>query len=138
VGPVIWVSGPDIDIELRGSDASLPPVAATGIIDTGASAICMDHRIPKQLGLTSVDRKPMQMADGTSTDAVGYMVRLRIEGLGVDEWIKAFGIKMTYPSTRVLLGRSFLQRYHLTYLGPEQLFHYYHAGAPVVYEEHDE
>jgi hypothetical protein len=32
---------------------------------------------------------------------------------------------MTRPSSRVLLGRSFLKRYLVTYNGPEGLFHYY-------------
>ena len=47
----------------------------------------------------------MQMADGTTVSAVGYMVQLKIDGLKVDEWVKVDGVTMKYPSSRVLLGR---------------------------------
>ncbi len=108
----------------------------TGIIDTGASAICMDRRIARRLGLTSIDRKPMEMADGASTEAVAYMVQMSIPDLDYSEWTKVFGIDMKFPTSRILLGRSFLRRYHLTYDGPREIFHYQLAG-PTNYEEHD-
>lgn len=78
----------------------------------------------------------MQMADGTWCSANGFMARLVIPGLHFDEWFKVFGVKMKNPSSRVLLGRTFLSRYHVTYNGPQELFHWFHAGPP-MFEEHD-
>jgi hypothetical protein len=109
---------------------------AVGVVDTGASCVCLDVSIPLQFGLTPIDRKRMQVADGTWVEAAGYMLQIRVPGLGYDQWTKVFGVKMKHPSTRVLLGRTFLAGYHVTYSGPDQWFHWYKAG-PAFYEEHD-
>jgi sarcosine oxidase gamma subunit len=76
------------------------------------------------------------VADGTEVPAIGYMVQMRIAGLKFDQWIKVFGVEMKYPSTRILLGRSFLAGYHVTYSGPDEWFVWHKAG-PVLYEEFD-
>lgn len=48
-----WVTGPQIDMTVRGADGTSNQ-ALIGIIDTGASVICMDRRIPVRLGLTAI------------------------------------------------------------------------------------
>lgn len=135
MGPQIWTSGPEIEITLSGGGPSLEEIPAIGIVDTGASCVCVDQRILLRLGLTAIDRKQMQVADGTWVTAVAYMARLRVPGLRFDEWFKVFGVKMPTASSRVLLGRSFLQRYHVTYSGPDEIFHWSYAAR--FYEEHD-
>lgn len=136
MGPEIWASGPEIAISLQGTDLSTAALSAVGIVDTGASCVCLDQSIPLQLGLQAIDRTQMQVADGTWVPALGFMIRLTIPELKVDDWIKAFGVKMRYPSSRVLLGRSFLSDYHVTYNGPDQTFHWFRA-APPIYEDLD-
>lgn len=136
MGAEIWTSGPEIDISLSGAGPSAEEIPAIGIVDTGASCVCIDQRILLRLGLTPIDRKQMQVADGTWVTATAYMARLKVRGLRFDEWFKVFGVKMPVSSSRVLLGRSFLRRYHVTYSGPDEIFHWSHANGP-YYEDHD-
>ena len=125
MGAEIWVSGPIIDITLHGSNPALPTEELQGIIDTGASVICLDKRVALRLGLTAVNRKRMEVADGSVVESTVYMAEMAIEGLGFKDWVEIHALPMTRPSQRVLLGRSFLKNYLVTYNGPEGLFHYH-------------
>lgn len=133
----IWVTGPFLDLTLRGTGSSALSVEVLGVVDTGASVICLDQRIAKQLGLTAVNRRQMEVADGTQIEATTYMAEMDIPQLEFCELVEVFGVPMTYRSNRVLLGRSFLKNYIVTYNGPNDLFHY-HRPVPSLPEEFDE
>lgn len=135
----LWVSGPVIDITLHGSSPDLPTEELQGIVDTGASVICLDKRIALKLGLTAVNRKKMEVADGSVVEATVYMAEMAIAGLGFKDWVEVHALPMSKPSQRVLLGRSFLRNYLVTYNGPEELFHYFkpHATTYAAYDEFD-
>lgn len=135
MGPTVWVSGPNIPITLRDTVVSTSEVELLGVVDTGASCVLLDQGVLLRLGLTAIDRQQMMVADGTSVPALGFMVQLRVPDLKFDQWVKVFGVKMTYPSNRVLLGRSFLAGYHITYSGPEELCHWQNAGPPTYADE---
>lgn len=130
----LWVSGPIIEISLHGSDPAIAPQAVEGVIDTGASVICLDQRIALRLGLTAINRKNLEVADGSQVEATIYMAEMHIPGLEFRDWVEVFAVKMRRPSTRVLLGRSFLKRYIVTYNGAQELFHYYAPPSPHNYE----
>jgi predicted aspartyl protease len=49
---------------LYGDDPDAGRENLDGLIDTGASCICVDSRVVRQLGLVASDRAPMEMADG--------------------------------------------------------------------------
>lgn len=123
----IWVSGPIIDVSFYGPSKQAPPATVQAIIDTGASGICIDRRIAISLGLAATDRRRVQMADGTETMATAYMAKMHIDGLNFQDWVEVLGIPMQHPTSRVLLGRSFLRRYVISYDGPRELFYYHHA-----------
>jgi len=138
MGPELWVTGPNIEIKLFGVRGK--PRTLDAIIDTGASATCLDQRIAQELGLTESNRKIMQLADGSETIATGYRAIMEIKGLGFHDWVEVFGINMATPSTRVLLGRAFLRRYIVNYNGPDETFHFFNASAGPVFnylEEYD-
>lgn len=115
---------------------SVEALKLTGVVDTGASCVLLDQRILLDLGLEDIDRRPITVADGTSVPALGFMAQLRVPGLQFDQWFKVFGVKMQHPSARVLLGRTFLAGYHVTYSGPDQWFHWQRASPP-VFEDFD-
>lgn len=71
----------------------------------------------------------MQVADGNLVDTTAYMAGMIIPGLRFEEIVEVFAVEMPRPSSRVLLGRSFLKHYIVTYNGPEELFHYFHAAG---------
>ncbi|MEJ0066279.1 MAG: retropepsin-like aspartic protease [Caulobacteraceae bacterium] len=110
-----------------------------GLIDTGASIICVDSRIVKRLGLIASDRRQVQMADGRLTVSSVYSVRMRVPALGFDDYVQVFGIEMDYASRRVLLGRSFLRNYIVNYDGPRERFEFHETDrGEEFYIDHDE
>ncbi len=99
-----WTTGPDVDLSLYSDDDSVPAIRLTGLIDTGASCICVDSRITKRLGLTASDKRLVQMADGRTELSTVYTAKLSIPALGFDDYVQVNAVDMTYPSSRVLLG----------------------------------
>jgi hypothetical protein len=134
-----WTTGPVVDLTLHSDDARIAPVTLDGIIDTGASAICVDSRITKQLGLVARDRKPMEMADGRVTECGVYPTRMVIPDLGFDGYVPVCAIDMVYASRRVLLGRSFLRDYIVNYEGPRERFQFHETDrGDEFFVDHDE
>ncbi len=135
-----WVTGPVVELELYGDDPDAPRVSLDGIIDTGASCICVDSRVVKQLGLVASDRKPMEMADGRIEISTIYTARLSIPDLGFDDYVRVHAVEMQRRSRRVLLGRSFLKAYIVNYNGPSERFEFHESpgGSEYAYPDHDE
>jgi hypothetical protein len=79
----------------------------------------------------------MQLADGTIVPATGYAARLIIPALGYDSEFEVFGVPMERPSSRVLIGRSFLRRYNVNYNGPAERFEF-HEISETLREAPDE
>jgi hypothetical protein len=137
-----WVTGPDVELVLSADDGIAQPEHLKGIIDTGASAICVDSRITKRLGLVASNRKPVQMADGRLETATIYTARLQIPALGFDDLVQVFAIEMKShaPVSRVLIGRSFLRNYIVNYNGPQERFEFHETdrGEDFYDPQHDE
>lgn len=130
-----WVTGPEIELIVAAPAG--PSVEAVGIVDTGASVMCMDRRIALHLGLAAVNRKQMQLADGAMVPATGFVARLVIPALGVDDEFEVFGVPMQAPTNRVLIGRSFLRRYIVNYNGPAERFEFHEINnrTPDAYDD---
>ena len=79
------------------------------------------------------------MADGSEVIATSFLARMTIADLEFDSLVEVYGVPMSQPSSRVLLGRSFLRRYIVTYNGLEERF-YYERSQPMLhggYEDFD-
>jgi predicted aspartyl protease len=122
------VTGPNVELTLYGLDAHAESAALDGVIDTGASVICIDSRIAKRLGLIASNRKLVQMADGRLATSSIYTARMTIQALGFDDLVQVYAIEMDYPSGRVLLGRSFLKDYIVNYDGPRERFEFHETN----------
>jgi predicted aspartyl protease len=137
-----WVTGPDVALTLYAGDADTPAENLSGIIDTGASVICVDGRVVKRLGLVASNKKPVQMADGRIETATIYSARMVIAALGFDDIVQVYALEMksTTPISRVLIGRSFLSNYIVNYDGPRERFEFHETdrGADFYYIDHDE
>lgn len=135
-----WVTGPDVALTLYSDDPAVGSESLNGIIDTGASITCIDNRVAKRLGLIASNRKPVQMADGRVAVSPIYAARMTIPALEFDDIVPVCGVEMEYPSTRVLIGRSFLKDYIVNYDGPKELFtfHATDRGNEYFHFEHDE
>lgn len=135
-----WVTGPNVDLTIHGEDGASERL--DGIIDTGASVICVDSRIVKRLGLIASKRKPVQMADGRFETATIYPARMSIPALGFDDFVEVYAIEMKSerPISRVLIGRSFLKDYIVNYDGPRERFEFTETtrGSEFYEFDHDE
>jgi hypothetical protein len=85
----------------------------------------MGRHLALQLGLTPTRTNiNMQVADGSSVPATAYMGILDIPDLAFRGIVEIHTVKMKYPSSRVLLGRSFLENFIVTFNGPDGMFHF--------------
>jgi predicted aspartyl protease len=136
--PRTWVTGPEVGLTLFGEGPE--GVSLIGLIDTGASCICVDGRVTKRLGLVASDRKLVQMADGRLESSTVYTARMVIPTLGFDDYIQVNAVAMQRPSQRLLLGRSFLKDYIVNYDGPRERFEFHETtrGAEFYSADHDE
>ena len=108
------------------------PVITNGLIDTGASDVCIDYRLAMQLGLKAVNQSTVNVVGG-STLATIYMGRLKVPEIGFDRIMPLYALKVRHPTPEVLLGRSFLQNYIVTFDGPAGMFHFV---TPTNYQPH--
>jgi predicted aspartyl protease len=130
-----WVTGPLVEMSLLGADGeAIQPLV--GIIDTGASVICLDRRIPVRLGLTAINLKIMVVADGSEVEATVFAGELIIPELDFQDWVELHGMAMKSETNRVLLGRSFMAPYHVTYAGPEERFYFSRSPRQMAENEY--
>lgn len=111
------------------SDAELH-LQTNALIDTGASDVCIDYRLAEQLGLKMVSQTRVGVVGSTAPAAI-YMGRLKVPEIGFDRVMPLYALKLKHPSHEVLLGRSFLQSYVVTFNGPSGMFHF---AGPAAHE----
>jgi predicted aspartyl protease len=135
-----WITGPDVELTLCSENQSSEPAALVGVIDTGASCICVDSRVARRLGLIASDRKLVQMADGRLETSTVYTARMKIPALDFNDYVQVNAVDMARPSDRVLLGRSFLKDYIVNYDGPRERFEFHQTtrGGEFYFPDHDE
>lgn len=102
-------SGGDPDLSLKGVRA---------LIDTGAGGECIDDQLARSLGLPITDEGEISGVGGKHS-AVVYTARVWIPGLDRLIFQPFTGVKLTEGEQwhRLILGRSFLRHYTLTYSG---------------------
>ena len=109
-------------------------VEVGGLVDTGASDVCIDYRLAEELGLRQVDQQTVGVV-GASALATVHTGIIEIPELGFSQVMPLFALKVRRPSHDVLLGRSLLQNFIVTFDGPSGLFHF---STPIVsYDSHD-
>lgn len=104
------------------------------LIDTGASDICIDVKTARRLGLHAVDTTFIGGIGG-SVEAVVFAGVLEVPPLHFRRVVRMFSPKDVVLTSKILLGRSFLENFIMTYDGPNGIFHFYNPyiglGAPV-------
>jgi predicted aspartyl protease len=142
VGPVVEIviraPGPPLRSPDWKPGFNRESVPARGLIDTGASDVCIDARMAVELGLTETGQEPVGVAGGVSVFSTVYAGILEVPELGFSELMPLYSLKMRHPTHDVLLGRSFLRNFIVTFDGPEGIFHFYRPRGPDYVIEHDE
>jgi predicted aspartyl protease len=104
-------------------------IEVAGLIDTGASVVCIPRYIALDLGLVQVDLITIQTAGSVHQGAI-YDCRILIPDLNFVDEIRVCAIKganmnagpNSDPSVTILLGRSLLRRFQLHFDGPANEF----------------
>lgn len=122
IGPTLYV---DIGFDpgyKPGAGPETPPVAGIkqiwALVDTGAQECCIDAQLAVSLGLPVVDQKQVCGSAGAHTVSI-YLAQIHVPALTFTVWGQFAGIYLAAGGQRhqALLGRSFLQRFTMTYVG---------------------
>ena len=114
-----------------------PLCETRGLIDTGASDVCIDYRLAEQLGLRRIDQQDVGVVGGT-VPATIYLGVLEIPALGFRQLMPLYALRVRRPTHEVLLGRSFLQHFIVTFDGPNGTFHFATPGDALRPHNFDE
>ncbi len=128
--------GPVIDIEIGGVKLQ-PKLPARGLIDTGASVVCIDRRLALRLGLQAVNQAEVQIPGGLTVQSTVYAGSLIVPTLGFAQVMPLYSTNMMQVHHDVLLGRAFLRHFIVTFDGPEGLFHFSSPGSRVPTSDDD-
>jgi predicted aspartyl protease len=123
-------TGPIIDISIEKARSQFAGFAAKGLIDTGASAVCISQRIADQLDLPQVDEDVLGVVGGGTVPTKIYAGYLVVPALDFREITQLHAVNMRNGNHNVLLGRSFLSHFIVTFDGPEGMFHFARPIAP--------
>ena len=101
-----------------GAGAAAPVVEKIGIIDTGASHVLIDRKTAKTLGLRARNKGTAELASGEHVTATIYHGILEAPQLGVQLVTELYAFEEPLSSPRILIGRSFLRHFLVTFDGP--------------------
>lgn len=94
------------------------PLPGLALIDTGASATCIDDATAQQLQLPVIDVVNMTSASHASTQQNIYPVLIEVAGGIRIDVPRAMGANLAPQKLVALIGRDFLQHCTLFYNGP--------------------
>lgn len=127
---LLRINGPRLDViirnpgsELSSSEVSNSFVEREAILDTGASVVCISQEIADNLQLQQTDRRTLAGVGG-SVEATVYAGILEVPQLDYSELIELYSVRKGTLTHSILLGRTFLSHFIVTYDGPEGMFHF--------------
>ena len=123
--------GCSLDVIIRADATSIAVAGAvtktehrtSALIDTGASKVCIDYRIAQELDLRQIDQTTLLVVGG-KIEAPIYLGLLEIPGLEYREMIELVAPKIGQLRCEVLLGRSLLSAFIMTFDGPGGQVHF--------------
>ena len=121
--------GPHIQV-LVGSPKSAPVGINTdflqldALIDTGADDVCIDIRTAERLNLVPVDKTTIGGVGGVH-EAIVVAALLEVPNLRFKRIVNMYAPIDVSLSSKMLLGRSFLSNYIVTFDGPNGMFHFF-------------
>lgn len=121
-GPLVQVLvglAEDIAQQLVQQGQKVPqPASGVGLIDTGASATCIDDALAQSLGLPVIDVVGMTSASHAGTQANVYPITMEIVGSPIRVNVpRAIGANLAPQGLIALIGRDYLRHCTLVYNG---------------------
>lgn len=113
--------GPTLKVILHGLSTSelsapAPSYAGDAVVDTGASCICVDKNIVRDLALQFVSQISMT-AVGASHPASRYIALVEVPELRFKKIMPVCSPHGVHVAPSILLGRSFLKHFIITFNG---------------------
>jgi predicted aspartyl protease len=94
------------------------PVSGMALIDTGASATCIDDALAQRLGVPVIDVVQMSSASHAATSQNVYPIQIEVLGAGIKVNVpRAIGAALETQGIIALIGRDFLEHCTLFYNG---------------------
>lgn len=126
-------AGPRMEVLLSPLESQVQALAASGVaapgpvygwalIDTGATATCVDRSAAEQAGLAIVDSGPMNSATHANEIVPIYAGQLMIRGLCGVNINRAYGAVLETQGLVALIGRDILAGCQLVYNGNDGSF----------------
>ena len=100
----------------------ITPVTGMALIDTGASATCIDRSAAAKAGLAIVDSGRISSATHANEVVPIFAGRLEIHGLSPVNTFRAYGVNLETQKLIALFGRDLLARCVLVYNGTDGSF----------------
>ena len=125
------VEGPILDVIIHrepnaaGGGGGPALYESGGLIDTGASDVCIDYRLASELRLRQIDQQTVATPGGSLLAAV-FLGVLEVPALQFKKLMPLYALKVGRASYNVILGRSFLADFIVTFDGPNGFFHFAH------------
>lgn len=122
-GPSVIIPGHVLDVIIhrepgaKSEDGVRDFFEAGALIDTGASDNCIDYRIAQALKLRVIDQRTISTVGGPVEVNV-YLGVFEIPVLGFKKMMRLFAPRIDRLNYQVLIGRSVLKEYLLTFDGP--------------------
>lgn len=104
------------------------------LIDTGASDICIDYRIAHALKLREIDQRMIGTAGGPIEVAV-YNGVFEVPLIGFSRMMRLFAPRIDRINYNVLIGRSLLRDYIVTFDGPSNHCTFAYPTGPSHFDD---
>jgi predicted aspartyl protease len=116
----VQVQGPYLDVLLKNPRTDAV-ISARAIIDTGASTVCITMDMARRLDLLRTGATSMGVP-GSTVMGIAFDAHVDLPDVPFSIVMRVHAPKGGDPYTPILLGRSFLKHFHLTYDGPNDVF----------------
>jgi predicted aspartyl protease len=115
---------PFLDLSIGRHDQPSVTLKVRGIIDTGASVLCVPSSLVNQLGLRIIRTTPTLTAGGVVNGAV-YLAKVNFPDLRFLENMEVLVPETGGHETPILIGMSVLRQFNIWYHGGMETWSFY-------------
>jgi predicted aspartyl protease len=117
-------STPFLDFSVSHHIRERATIPVKGIIDTGASRLCIPNQISQQLGLRPIRTTPTTTASGIVMSTI-FVARVNFPDLNYSETIEVMSPDTSDYQAPILIGMSVLRQFNIWYHGGLETWSFY-------------
>jgi predicted aspartyl protease len=115
---------PYLHFTIHGEGLERKPLNVRGIIDTGASTLCIPKSLAVQLGLRFVRLTPTMTAGGIVNGNV-FLAKVTFADLNYSDTLEVLVPETNGHDTPILIGMSVLRQFNIRYHGGLETWSFY-------------